>query len=214
MPKDDHPHSEDIEYIPVQKENPEGGPKEAAEPAKSEVKEEKQETKPEPEETKSLKHKIRKRDSEIKLLKKEKDELKDKYVRILADMDNLRKRIEREKGEYLQYALSDLLREFLTVLDNFERALETQEGTDGKTFRDGVELIHKQFLDLLLKSGVSRLDVQGQKFDPAVHQAFLAEESEEIEEPMVGEELQKGYLLHTRLLRPALVKVLVPKKKE
>jgi molecular chaperone GrpE len=214
MQKDDRPHSEDIEYVPVQKENPEGGPKEPAEPIKTEAKEERPDDKLGPEEIKSLKNKIRRRDSEIKLLKKEKEELKDKYIRTLADMDNLRKRLEREKSEFLQYALSELLRELLSVLDNFERALETREETDGKTFRDGIELIHKQFLDLLLKRGVSRLDVQGQKFDPAVHQAFLTQESEEIEEPMVGEELQKGYLLHTRLLRPALVKVLVPKKKE
>ena len=214
MPKDDHPQPEDIEYIPVQKEKPGSGAKEKEEAHKTEEREENKENVQVPEETKTLKNRLRKREAETKLLKKEKDELKDKYVRLLAEMDNLRKRAERDKSEFYLYALSELLKELLSILDNFERAMETGEETDGKTFRGGIELIHKQLLDLILKKGVSPLEARGKKFDPTVHQAFLTEEAEEIDEPMVGEELQKGYLLHNRLLRPALVKVRIPKPKE
>jgi molecular chaperone GrpE len=160
-----------------------------------------------------LKDKLKKRDAEIRHLKKEHEELKDQYVRKLADMENLRKRLEREKTEYYQYALSDLLLELLSILDNFERALQTtgQEG-DGKTFREGIELIYRMTLNLLRRSGVEPIEIKDAKFDPNLHHAMAMEESESVEEPEVTEVMQKGYLLHNRLLRPALVKVLVPKK--
>lgn len=214
MPKNEHDDTDDIEYLSVKDEAKETGA-EKAPPQKQvnpEVKEEHKEEKPEAEEIRALKNKLRKRDSELRLLKKEKDELKDKFLRLLAEMENLRKRLEREKSDYFQFALCDLMKDLLAVLDNLERALEAKDETDGKTLRSGIELIHKQLLDLLLKNGVSRLDALNQKFDPASHQALLTEESEEIEEPVVVEELQKGYLLHNRLLRPALVKVRVPKR--
>jgi molecular chaperone GrpE len=214
MPKNDHDDAEDIEYLSVKDEpkesEAEAPPQGSAGP---EAKKEQKEEKPESEEIKSLKNKLRKRDSELKLLKKEEDELKDKDLRLLAEMENMRKRLEREKSEYFQFALGDLMRELLAVLDNLGRALEAKDETDGKTLRNGIELIHKQLLDLLLKNGVSRLDVLNCKFDPASHQALMTEESEEVEEPMVVEELQKGYLLHNRLLRPSLVKVRVPKRR-
>jgi len=214
MLKNDHDDAEDIEYLSV-KDEPKESEAEAPPqgPAGPEAKKEQKEEKPESEEIKSLKNKLRKRDSELKLLKKEKDELKDKDLRLLAEMENMRKRLEREKSEYFQFALGDLMRELLAVLDNLGRALEAKDETDGKTLRNGIELIHKQLLDLLLKNGVSRLDVLNCKFDPASHQALMTEESEEVEEPMVVEELQKGYLLHNRLLRPSLVKVRVPKRR-
>ncbi len=166
------------------------------------------------EEDKNLKHKLKKKDSEIKALKKEREEFKDKYLRKLAEMENLRKRFDREKSEYQQYALSDFLRELLVVLDNFERALRSGDQADGKNFREGVEMILRQYLDMLKKKGVAPLEVKDNKFDPMFHQAVMTEESEAVSEPEVVEELQRGYLLHGRLLRPALVKVLVPKKRE
>jgi len=172
------------------------------------------------EEAQALKGKLKKKDHEVKHLrkvqddlKKEVDELKDRYLRAAAEMDNQRKRLEREKNEYFQFALSDVLKELLPVLDNFERALKSPEDhADGKSFREGIELIRKQILDLLAKRGVTPLDALHKKFDPAVHQAVLSEESENVEEPEVGEILQTGYLLNERLLRPAMVKVVVPKK--
>jgi molecular chaperone GrpE len=129
-------------------------------------------------------------------------------------MENLRKRFDRERAEYEQYALSEVLREMLLVLDNFERALKIQDQADGKSLQEGVEMIYRQYLDLLKKQGVRPIEDSDRRFDPAVHQAVLTEESETIEEPEVAEVLQRGFWLQDRLLRPAMVKVLVPKKKE
>ena len=147
---------------------------------------------------------------EARTAQKEVLEWKDKTLRTLAETDNLRKRLEREKNEYFQFALSDVLKDFLHVIDNLERALQTEDAIDG--FRAGIELICKQMIDLVAKRGVTPIERADGRFDPAVHQALLTEEAEGIEEPMIGEELQKGYMLNDRLLRPAMVKVLVPKK--
>lgn len=165
-------------------------------------------------EFKTLKNKLSKKENENKLLKKEKEELKDKYLRLAAEMDNLRKRVEREKEEHYQYALSAFMKELLVVLDNFERALESGDDEKGKSFREGMNLIHKQYIDLLVKKGLRPIELKDKKFDPNLHQAFVTEESEDVEEPEIGEEYQKGYSLHDRLIRPALVKVIVPKKGE
>jgi molecular chaperone GrpE len=128
-------------------------------------------------------------------------------------MENLRKRLEREKSEFQQYALSGLLLEILGVADNFERALQTPVSeTDGKTFREGVELILRMFQNLLAKHGVRPIVLEGRAFDPNFHHAMTVAESEAVEEPEIEEELQRGYMHHDRLLRPTLVKVLVPKK--
>ena len=159
-----------------------------------------------------LKDKLNKQESEIKLLEIENEKLKEEYLRKIAEMENLRKRLEREKSEFYQYALSELLKELFDVLDNFERALETQTKGNGKNFQEGIEMIYKQYQDLLMKQGVKPIEIKGRKFDPHLHQALMTEESEDVEEPEVAEELQKGYTLHNRLLRPAIVKVIVPKK--
>ena len=127
-------------------------------------------------------------------------------------MENLRKRLEREKSEFYQYALSEFLGELLVVLDNFERALESESKGDGKSLRDGIEMIYKQYQNLLTKQGLTPIELKEKKFDPHIHQAFLTEESSDVKEPEISEEIQKGYMLHNRLLRPALVKVRVPKK--
>ena len=160
-----------------------------------------------------LREKLKKKEAELKSLRKELDELKDAHLRRLADMENLRKRFEREKADFQQYALSGLLLELLDISDNFERALQigTSE-TDGKTFREGVELIFRMFQSLLARQGVRPIVLEGRAFDPNFHHAMTVAESDDVTEPTVEEELQKGYLLHDRLLRPAMVKVLVPKK--
>jgi molecular chaperone GrpE len=160
-----------------------------------------------------LKEKLRKKEAEGKHLRKELDELKEQYLRKLADAENLRKRLEREKSDYFQYALSELLLELLAISDNFERALQSAPAeTDGKTLRDGVELIHRMLQSLLVKNGVQPIVLEDRAFDPNLHHAMTVEESENVREPEVAEELQKGYMHHTRLLRPTLVKVRVPKK--
>lgn len=162
--------------------------------------------------TKNLKDKLKKRESELKLLKRENKILKEEYLRKIAEMENLRKRLEREKNEFYQYALSEFLKELVAVLDNFERALGSKSQGNGKSFREGIEMIYKQYLDLLMKQGIAPIEIKEKKFDPNLQQAFITEESEDVEEPEVTEELQKGYTLHNRLLRPTLVKVVVPKK--
>ncbi len=166
------------------------------------------------EESRSFKSKLKKKDAEIKSLKKGIEEFKDKYLRALAEMENLRKRAEREKTEFRHYALAELLRELLVILDNFERALQSRDQTDGKSFQEGVEMIHRMFLDVLMKKGIAPIVIEDKSFDPNLHQAVLTEESDDVEEPEVAEELQRGYRLYGRLLRPSLVKVLVPKKKD
>jgi len=161
---------------------------------------------------KSLKDKLKKRESEVRFLKKENARLREENLRKVADMENLRKRLAREKTEFYQYALSEFLKELFTVLDNFERAFEATDQASSKSFREGIEMIYKQYQDLLKKQGVEPVEIEEKKFDPRLHQAFMTEESEDVEEPEITEELQKGYTLHDRLLRPALVKVVVPKK--
>ncbi len=170
---------------------------------------------PEAEEGRHLKAKIKKKDAEIKHLKKEMEDLRDQMLRRMAETDNLRKRLEREKTEYTQFALNDILVEFLGILDNFERALaQPLEGAGDASFRNGVELIYRMCQSLLTKWGVQPIEITDKAFDPSVHHAMATEESDEVAEPQVGEVFQKGYRIHSRLLRPAMVKVIVPGKKD
>ncbi len=164
--------------------------------------------------TKGLKSRLKKKEAELKILKKTLEELKDDYLRKLAEMENLRKRLDREKNEYYQYALSDQFREILDILDNFERALERRNQSEEKSLREGVEMIYKQLRGYLIRQGVKPIEMEDNAFNPHLHQAFLTEESDKISEPQVAEELQKGYMIHDRLLRPSLVKVLIPKKEK
>ena len=158
--------------------------------------------------------------NEIEELKKaliqyeeENKKLKEQYLREAADKDNLRKRTEKEKNEFFQYALSDVFREIISILDNFDRALQKKEEGDKKHFREGVKLIHKQLENLLKNHGIKPIKLDENKFDPRFHEALMSEESDKVKEPKVSEVIQKGYMIHQRLLRPALVKVQVPKKK-
>lgn len=191
----------EIEYITEkEKKSDKSGPK-------TEVKEKTSEEKQEisVNEIKKLKEKIK--DYETENIK-----LKEQYLREAAEKDNLRKRTEKEKNEFYQYALSELFREIISILDNFDRALEKKEEGDKKHFREGIELIHKQLETLLKTNGIRPIEIEDKKFDPRFHEALMSEESEEVEEPTVSEVVQKGYMIHQRLLRPTLVKVKVPKK--
>lgn len=174
----------------------------------------KKDTRPKLDQFKALKKKLEQAESEIKELGKEVDQWKDEYLRQVADKDNLRKRLEREKNEFFQYAMSDLLKEFLSVLDNFERALQSQDQGANTSLRAGVEMIYRQFLDVLVRQGVQPVELKDNKFDPQFQQAFSTEESEEVKEAEVSEVMQKGYMIRERLLRPSLVKVLIPKKED
>lgn len=151
---------------------------------------------------------------ELEEARKEAKKFKEEYLRAAAENDNLRKRTEREKSEFYQYALSEIIKDFLSVLDNFERALESGDEKNGKSFREGIELIYRQFMDVLRKQGVTPIEIEKKQFDPRLHQAFSSEESADVTEPEVSEILQRGYMIHKRLLRPSLVKVKIPKKEE
>jgi len=142
----------------------------------------------------------------LAVLEKERDTLKEQLLRAVADFDNYRKRIERERRELSDYAATDVLLELLPIIDNFERALQAPAGGD-EAFKKGVELIHKQMLDLLRKRGVTLIDALGADFDPNIHQAVIHEPSDDHREGEVMQELQRGYKLGDRLLRPAMVKV-------
>jgi molecular chaperone GrpE len=140
-------------------------------------------------------------------LRRERDALQDRLLRTAAEFDNFRKRVERERREHQEYAVSDALREFLPIIDNFERALQTSAEGDVDAYRKGIELIHKQMLDLLRKRGVTVIEALGAQFDPNLHQAVIQETSGTHREGEVMQELQRGYMLGERLLRPAMVKV-------
>ncbi len=155
-------------------------------------------------------------DEALATLENERNMLKEQLLRAVADFDNYRKRIERDRRELSEYAAADVLLELLPIIDNFERALQAPASAPGATagkpaeseaFKKGVELIHKQMLDLLRKRGVTQIEARGADFDPNVHQAVIHEPSEEHREGEVMQELQRGYKLGDRLLRPAMVKV-------
>ena len=144
--------------------------------------------------------------SELADLQRERDDFKDRWLRKSAEFDNYRKRIERERREQGDQAVVEILQELLLVVDDFDRAL-TVGGDEGGAYRKGVELIHGKLHELLRKQGVTPMAVLGADFDPNVHMAVMHEESPDHREGEVIGELQKGYMLHDRLLRPAMVKV-------
>lgn len=133
--------------------------------------------------------------------------LQDRVLRTLADFENFRKRTEREKQDFFKYALGSTIKDILPVLDNFDRALEHAE--EGDEFHKGVLLIYKQLFDVLQKHGLAVIEESGVHFDPNIHEAVVREEDPSVANHTVLAVLQKGYFLHDRLLRPALVKVAV-----
>jgi molecular chaperone GrpE len=143
-------------------------------------------------------------------LQREKDALQDRLLRTAAEFDNYRKRMDRERRDLSEYAAADVLKDLLPILDNFERALQAPATPETDAVRRGIELIHKQMLDLLKKRGVTPIEALGADFDPNFHQAVIHEPSADHREGEVMQELQRGYLLGDRLLRPAMVKVAKP----
>jgi len=144
--------------------------------------------------------------SESARLRAERDTLLDRLARLQAEFDNARKRTAKEQQDFRDYALSDSIRALLPILDSFERALDS-EHRDTSEFRNGVELIHKQLQDALAKLGLRAIPAAGEPFDPHLHQAIQMVDTDEAPDHQVLEELQKGYKLKDRLLRPSMVKV-------
>jgi molecular chaperone GrpE len=141
-------------------------------------------------------------------VRRERDELKDLLLRKSAEFDNFRKRTERERQAVSEAAASDLLAELLPLVDDLERALKAEPGTEGaEAYRRGVELIHRQLTETLRKRGVRPIEAVGADFDPYYHQAVAHEPAAGHRDGEVIEEFRRGYMLGERLLRPSMVKV-------
>jgi molecular chaperone GrpE len=140
-------------------------------------------------------------------LQRERDDLYERLLRKSAEFDNFRKRIERERKEFTEWAAADVLGDLVAVMDDFDRALSAQAPPEAQPYKAGVELIHRALTDLVRKRGVTQIDTVGADFDPHFHQAVAYDAVEGAREGQVVEELRKGYKLGDRLLRPALVKV-------
>lgn len=148
---------------------------------------------------------------ELESIRAERDELKDKYLRTLADFDNFRKRMRREKEEYQQFHLSEFLIELLPVFDNLERALKVQKDeSQNQSVLSGVEMIFKLLVDILRRFGVEEIHAKNVPFDPTIHQALSKHEDAGVSEAIVTEVYQRGFFYNGKLLRPALTRVALP----
>lgn len=170
----------------------------------------------EPEATK--KNKILLTSEEFKALEdkaKKSDEYFDRLLRLQADFDNYKKRLEKDRAEFMKFANEGIIAEILKILDDFERAVEA-----GKTKHDfdilykGVEMIHKDLVEFLKQEGIKEIEAKGKPFNPHEHEAMMQEETDAHPEDSVIEELQKGYVLNGRVIRPAKVKVAKKPEKE
>jgi molecular chaperone GrpE len=143
----------------------------------------------------------------LKELQAEKQALQDRLLRVAAEFDNYRKRVDRERREQAEAAAESVLLDLLPVVDDLERALAAPATGEAAAYRAGVELIHRQMLDVLRRRGVTPIDTTDVNFDPRVHQAVSQEPSSAHRDGQVIEEFRRGYMLGDRLLRAAMVKV-------
>ncbi|MCT1397833.1 nucleotide exchange factor GrpE [Paenibacillus sp. p3-SID867] len=146
--------------------------------------------------------------AELEKLQAEVLEHQQRTLRVQADFDNFRRRTQKEKEDLGKYASSKLITELLPVIDNFERALQaSEENPEFESFSKGVSMIFRQLESVLATEGLTAMKSVGEPFNPEYHQAIMQVESEEYEEGIVVEEVQKGYMLKDKVLRPAMVKV-------
>ncbi|MEW6566454.1 MAG: nucleotide exchange factor GrpE [Spirochaetota bacterium] len=151
-------------------------------------------------------------EAKITALEAELSELKDQYLRKAAEFENFRKRMQREKQDAIEFANQSLLLDLIPVIDDFERAIRSSEaGRDYDALHEGISMIEKRLVSQLeTKWGLVRYESAGEPFDPNKHEAIMMEQSESVQEPIVGEDLIKGYKLKDRIVRTAKVKVLMP----
>lgn len=141
-------------------------------------------------------------------LEKEIEEWKNRALRTQADLENVRRRAKAEKEEDAKYRVQPLAEELLPVMDNFERAMQTQpDNESAQSFIDGMAMVYNQFKSALEQQGVEEIPAQGEYFDPTIHQAVMQADEEGFESNQIVEEMQKGYRLKDRVLRPSMVKV-------
>lgn len=148
------------------------------------------------------------KEQELEKAREEANKNHDLYLRALAETENLRKRTQREREEYIKFSSLPLIKKLLGAMDDFRRAVKAgQDSQDYDALYKGVKLITGQLEQILKAEGVEVIECTGQPFDPELHQPLIVEPSEEFEENTVIEELQKGYKMHGRVIRPSLVKV-------
>ncbi|MGP4107219.1 nucleotide exchange factor GrpE [Virgibacillus sp. L01] len=145
--------------------------------------------------------------AEVDQLKQEKEELHQRVLRTQAEFDNFKKRSQKEKEAERKYKAEVLVNELLPAIDNFERALQVEVNDVGEGFVDGISMVYRQLKDALKAQGVEEIECVGDTFDPTVHHAVMQVEDEDMESNTVTEELQKGYMLKDKVIRPAMVKV-------
>ncbi len=145
-------------------------------------------------------------EDELTKVKKELDSLKDANLRLNAEFQNFRRRVEKEKADIYKFANEKLMLDLLPVVDNFERALSTMS-CEGSTIVDGIDLIKKNLLDFLEKNNVKAIEALNEPFDHDLHHAVMTEEREGVEANIVIEEFQKGYMLGEKVIRHSMVKV-------
>lgn len=144
----------------------------------------------------------------IEALETEVKALNDRLIRVQADFDNFRRRTKQEKEAAAKYKAQNLIEEIIPAVDNFDRALGVKaESEEAKAILQGMDMVYRQLADALKNEGLERIESVGQSFDPHYHQAVLQVETDEFESNHVIEELQKGYKLRDRVIRPAMVKV-------
>jgi molecular chaperone GrpE len=146
-------------------------------------------------------------------LQAENQNLYDRLLRKQAELENMRKRTEREKGELVQHANADLIRALLPTLDGFERALKHRDIGASDDFYKGIEMIYHKLMNVLRREGITPIEALGHTFDPHLHQAVESVEDEQHRDQEIVEELLPGYTLKHRLLRPSMVKVAVKTKR-
>ncbi|EGL16175.1 MULTISPECIES: nucleotide exchange factor GrpE [unclassified Paenibacillus] len=148
------------------------------------------------------------RNAELDELRKAAEESQQRLLRAQADFDNFRRRTRQEKEEFAKYASLKLIEQMLPVIDNFDRALvSSRETQDFEALTKGIEMVYRQLEQLMTQEGLTPIEAVGQPFNPEFHQAIMQVESDDYEEGIVVEEVQKGYMLKDKVIRPSMVKV-------
>ncbi|KKD22935.1 heat shock protein GrpE [Staphylococcus cohnii subsp. cohnii] len=148
------------------------------------------------------------KDEEIQQLKNNVQEEEEKYLRLYAEFENYKRRIQKENQTMKAYKAQDVLNDILPTIDNIERALQIEgEDEQFKSLQKGVEMVYESLLNALKNNGLEKIEAEGQQFDPNIHQAVVQDDNPDYESGQVTQELQTGYKLKERVLRPSMVKV-------
>lgn len=156
----------------------------------------------------ALEAEVEKLKQELEKYKVHAQQYREMHLRALADLENYRRRARKEKEDALKYAAVPLLEDLLPVLDNFERALDAADQTrDAAVLQEGIEMVYRQFLNVLSQAGLTLIEAEGQPFNPHEHNAVMQVETDQVESGIVVEEIQAGYRYKDRVIRPSMVKV-------